>query len=144
MRGFLRDRQTYLQMDHLTARQVLHHCRIHVRHLHPPRYKLVDSIQPRVLLERTKGGLKRHFKDKTGVLWWHCGVFRSCFETYERIAHSWVRLVELSHPRQRLSAGPGANWHRAQQGVLQQAAVTGKMIRHIALRAFIIRGNSRE
>lgn len=55
--------------------QVLHHCRIHVHHLHLPRCKSVDSIQPLVLLERTKADLKRCFKDKTGVLWWHCCVF---------------------------------------------------------------------
>lgn len=66
--------------------QVLHHCRIHVHHLHLLRCKSVDSVQPLVLLERTEADLKRCFKDKTGVLWWHCCVFRSCLK--ERIAAS--------------------------------------------------------
>lgn len=90
--------------------------RIHVHHLHPPRCKSGDSIQSLVLLERTKADLKRRFKDKTGVLWRHCCVSRSCFETYERIAASWEWLMQLSHSRQHLSPGLCANWHREHQG----------------------------
>lgn len=45
--------------------RVFHHCRIHVHHLLPPRCKSVDSIQPLVLLDRTKADVKRCFKDKT-------------------------------------------------------------------------------
>lgn len=107
--------------------------------LHPPRSKSVDSIQPLVLLERTKADLKRCFKDKTGVLWRHCCVFRCCFETYEWTAASWEGLVRLSHSRHHLSEGLCANWHCEHRGAPRQAAVTGKMIRHVVVRAFIIR-----
>lgn len=57
--------------------QVIHHCRIHVHHLDPPRCKSVDSIQSLVLLERTKAGWNVAFGSPVLALL----CFRS-FETY--------------------------------------------------------------
>lgn len=113
--------------------QVLHHWKIHVHHLQLPRCKSVDSIQPLVLLERTKADLKCCFKDKTGSP----VMALLCFQKLLWDA-SWEWLVQLSHSRQHMSAGLCANWHREHWGAPRRAAVRGKMIRYIAVRAFVI------
>lgn len=47
--------------------------------------------------------------------------------------------MRLSHSRLHLSAGLCANWHCEHRGAPWQAGVTGKVIRYIAVREFIIR-----